>query len=286
MAIKKLVLDPISADSNAASVTATLRQKILNGDFSPGVRLAEIPVAQILGVSRTPVRLAIRTLAEEGLLEPVGARGYAVRAISDRDVRCAIEVRGVLEGLAARHLAERGLTDVERGALREALAEGDAVLAKGRLDPEDIERWSALNARFHGVLVGSHPSRVIADAIARNDHLPFASASSIVIDPRALAGEFRKIQIAQLHHQLVLEALENRESARVEMLMREHAWVGFRYGRWFGLEAQRFGPEAESEPLDARGRHPSAPRTRGHAGRRSRDGQSPEAIWPHGNDPP
>lgn len=63
--------------------------------------------------------------------------------------------------------------------------------------------------------------------------------------PRAnalsLEAEFRKIQIAQLHHQLVIEAIEARESARVEMLMREHAWVGFRYGRWFGLESPRYG---------------------------------------------
>ncbi len=240
--MKNVHLDPITSESNAASVTATLRQRILCGDFRPGERLAEIPVAQALGVSRTPVRLAIRTLAEEGLLEPAGSRGYAVRAISDADVRCAIEVRGVLEGLAARHLAERGLTVVERAALHEAVSDGEAMLAKGRLDADDIERWAGLNARFHGVVVGSHPSRVIADAIARNDHLPFASATSIVIDPHSLAAEFRKIQIAQLQHQLVLEALENRESARVEMLMREHAWVGLRYGRWFGLES----PASES----------------------------------------
>lgn len=237
----KVELDPEKADFNTASVTATLRQKILSGEFPPGSRLIEIPVAQALGVSRTPVRLAIRTLAEEGLLEPSGARGYAVRAISDQDIRSAIEVRGVLEGLAARHLAERGLTEAERAALQQAVADGEAVLAKGRLDPADVDRWTELNARYHRIVVGSHPSRVIADAIARNDHLPFASATSIVIDPTSLQAEFRKIQIAQLQHQLVLEALENRESARVEMLMREHAWVGFRYGRWFGAEPPRIG---------------------------------------------
>lgn len=254
-------LDPIRPDPSAASVTATLRQKILSGDFPPGARLIEIPVAQALGVSRTPVRLAIRTLAEEGLLEPVGARGYAVRAISERDIRSAVEVRGVLEGLAARHLAERGMTDAERRELQQAVSDGERVLAKGRLLPSDIERWAELNARYHRIVVGSHPSRVIADAIARNDHLPFASASSIVIDPRSLAAEFRKIQIAQLQHQLVLEALENRESARVEMLMREHAWVGFRYGRWFGLESPGGGPSTVSASTPSKGR--AAARQRG-----------------------
>ena len=255
-------LDPNKGEPSAASVTATLRQKILSGDFPPGSRLVEIPVAEALGVSRTPVRLAIRTLAEEGLLEPVGARGYAVREISELDIRSAIEVRGVLEGLAARHLAERGLNEAERQALHEAVDDGERVLAKGRLDPDDIERWTELNARYHRIVVGSHPSRVIADAIARNDHLPFASATSIVIDPQSLAAEFRKIQIAQLQHQLVLEALENRESARVEMLMREHAWVGFRYGRWFGLEP----PRAEHSALGA----PAATRKGGRGKPRAR----------------
>lgn len=232
-------MDPLMTDlapADTPTVVAALRRKIIGGEFPPGLRVAEIAVAQALGVSRTPVRLAFRTLEQEGLLEKAGARGYAVRAISEADVRCAIEVRGVLEGLAARHLAERGPTADERAVLQGCLDEGEAVLAKGRLDPEDIGRWSALNERFHRTLVASDASRVIADAIARNNHLPFASADSIVIDPQALDREFRKLQQAQLQHQLVVEALSLGESARVESLMREHAWVGFRYGRHFGIE--------------------------------------------------
>jgi GntR family transcriptional regulator of vanillate catabolism len=92
----------------AASVVATLRQRIVDGRYPPGTRLAEIPVADALGVSRTPVRLAFRTLEQEGLLEKTGKRGLVVRAFTQADVLCAIEVRGALEGLAARRLAERG----------------------------------------------------------------------------------------------------------------------------------------------------------------------------------
>jgi GntR family transcriptional regulator of vanillate catabolism len=62
-------LDPELA---SPSVVATLRQLILEGDYPPGTRLAEIPVADALGVSRTPVRLAFRTLTQEGLLQRVG----------------------------------------------------------------------------------------------------------------------------------------------------------------------------------------------------------------------
>lgn len=223
-------LDPIDAiPSDSGSVVATLRQLIVNGRLSAGERLVEIPVAESLGVSRTPVRLAFRTLEQEGLLAKTGKRGYVVRSFSEADVRSAIEVRGTLEGLAVRHLAERGMSPEVRATLAECVAEGAAILAKGHLVDDDIGRWSRLNKRFHDTLVQSHESRVIADAIARNDHLPFASADSIALDRTALPAEYEKLRIAQLQHQLVFDALDRRETARVEMLMREHAWVGFRY---------------------------------------------------------
>lgn len=227
-------MDPIEPSSpDSSSVVATLRQLIVNGRLPAGERLVEIPVAESLGVSRTPVRLAFRALEQEGLLEKAGKRGYVVRRFSEADVRSAIEVRGTLEGLAARHLAERGMSDAVRATLAGCIAEGAAVLAKGFLVDEDIGRWGRLNKRFHDALVDAQDSRVIADAIARNNHLPFASADSLALDRAALPSEYQKLRIAQLQHQLVFDALAQRESARVEMLMREHAWVGFRYGQLF-----------------------------------------------------
>lgn len=230
-------MDPIEASppqemavGGTAGVVATLRQRIISGQLPAGERLAEIPVAAALGVSRTPVRLAFRALAQEGLLELAGKRGYVVRRFSDADVRTAIEVRGLLEGLAARHLAERGLPPAVRDVLAQCIADGEALLAKGHLVPDDVAGWSALNQRFHGALIHSHASHVIADAIARNNHLPFASADSIALDREALPAEYQKLRVAQLQHRLVFEALVQGESARVEQLMREHAWVGLRYG--------------------------------------------------------
>lgn len=230
-------MDPIEVKTrDSGSVVATLRQLIVNGRLAAGERLAEIPVAQSLGVSRTPVRLAFRALEQEGLLSRTGKRGYVVRRFSEADVRTAIEVRGTLEGLAARHLAERGMAQGTRATLAACIAEGAALLAKGHLVEEDIGRWSRLNKGYHDAIVDAGESRVIADAIARNNHLPFASADSIVLDRAALPAEYEKLRIAQMQHVLVFDALERRESARVEMLMREHAWVGFRYGALFGLE--------------------------------------------------
>ena len=234
-------MDPIESPADPTSVVTTLRQLIVSGRLTAGERVAEIPIAESLGVSRTPVRLAFRSLEQEGLLEKAGKRGYVVRRFSEADVRTAIEVRGMLEGMAARHLAERGLTPAVQAALAQAVADGAAVLAKGHLVDDDIARWSELNRRFHQAIVGAHESHVIGDAIARNNHLPFASADSIALDRGSLPAEFEKLRIAQLQHRLVADAIERRESARVEMLMREHAWVGFKYGQMFGLPPMSLG---------------------------------------------
>jgi GntR family transcriptional regulator of vanillate catabolism len=254
-------MDPIEeVPSDTGTVIARLRQLIVAGHWSAGMRLAEIPVAQSLGLSRTPVRLALRTLEQEGLVEKAGTRGYVVRAVSEADIRSAIEVRGALEGLAARRLAERGLPPAVRQVLADCVAEGRAVLAPGSLSEDAVGRWARLNHRFHRAIVSADDSRVIADAIARNDHLPFASAGSIVIDTAALDAEYRKLSHAQLQHELVLEALTLGESARVEMLMREHAWIGLRYGRIFGAVARA---QDASAPADGAIAGSSAPAARG-----------------------
>ena len=226
----------LPTENHSGSLVAQLRRWLAEGRYPAGARLAEETVAQQLGVSRTPVRLAFRTLAQEGLLESAGKRGFVVRAFSADDVRCAVEVRGVLEGLAARRLCERGLDAAERAVFAECLAQGDALLAKGLLRADDIECWSALNSRFHAALVAGAGSRVVADAIARNDHLPFASADSITFEAERLSGETTKLQIAQLHHRLIVDALLAREGGRAEALVREHALIGVRYAPLFGLQ--------------------------------------------------
>ncbi|MEC9483922.1 MAG: GntR family transcriptional regulator [Halomonas sp.] len=218
------------------SVVASLRRLISEGHYPPGGRIAELHVAEHLGVSRTPVRLAFRTLEQEGLLQRAGKRGYQVREFTEADVMCALEVRGVLEGLAARRLAEQGLSEALRARLVQCIEDGRELLAKGYLDREDVTRWSEVNETFHTTIVESTGSLVIADAIGRNNHLPFASADSIILDTDALDREYRKLYFAQMQHQTVFQALRQGEGARAEMLMREHAYSGMRYGELLDLD--------------------------------------------------
>lgn len=219
---------------HSGSVIASLRKLISDGQYAPGTRLAETSVAEQLGVSRTPVRLAFRTLEQEGLLQKAGKRGFLVREFSDEDVLCAVEVRGVLEGLAARRLVEHGVSEEVRSCLLSCLEGGTELLAKGHITEDDIVRWSALNGRFHAAIVDAARSSAIRDAIARNNHLPFASADSIIINTGALQKDYEKLRLAHLQHQLVFDALECGEAARAEMLMREHAYIGLRYDKLLG----------------------------------------------------
>jgi GntR family transcriptional regulator, vanillate catabolism transcriptional regulator len=204
------------------SVALRIREMILRGDLHPGQRLGEEALAQRLGVSRTPIRQALPALAREGLLAAAGRRGYRVRAFSPQDVLDAIETRGVLEGLAARRIAERGPSPELIRSFRECLSQGDALLARRRFDSAYEQRYSEMNARFHALIVEGAASRIVADALARNDHVPFASAAAVAFS-RDSAQLLPVLSYAHRQHHAIVQALENREGARAEALMREHA---------------------------------------------------------------
>src|ERR1700746_990740 len=107
----------------------TARRTVIGaGELVAAEPRAEIPTAERLGVSRMPVRMAFRALEQEGLVVKAGARGYEVRALSPADIVGAVEVRGVLEGLAARLAAEKGPTETARATLKACLDAGDALM--------------------------------------------------------------------------------------------------------------------------------------------------------------
>lgn len=153
---------PIGAAPPAESplrdvVTAELRQAILSGRYKPGQRLVEDRLAEDFGVSRNPVREALRSLAAEGLVALTARRGATVAAPSPTDAQEMIEVRATLEALNARHAARR--RDPQVIALLSAvLREGAAAAAAGA-----IEALPELNARFHDALAAAGSNRVLGD---------------------------------------------------------------------------------------------------------------------------
>src|SRR6266567_3188178 len=93
--------------SQTGRTLLTLRELLLKGEFKPGERLSELALVERLGVSRTPIRLAFDRLAHEGLVEPAPSGGFVVCEFTIADIWDAIDMRGVLEGTAARLAAER-----------------------------------------------------------------------------------------------------------------------------------------------------------------------------------
>src|SRR5947208_10699699 len=90
----------VDVASQTGRTLLNLREMLLRGDFRPGERLSELPLVARLGVSRTPIRLALDRLANQGLLEVVPSGGFVVRAFTTADIWDAIEMRGTLEGTA------------------------------------------------------------------------------------------------------------------------------------------------------------------------------------------
>ena len=203
-------------------VIISLRRMIAEGRFAPGERIGEIATAEALGVSRMPVRTALRALEAEGLVEKLGARGYAARSMTAAEVEGAIEVRGVLEGLAARRLAARGLSAAEDMRFAACLARGEAIFAKGTLAQGDVDAFHDYNHAFHALLVEASGNPSIAEAIARNDHLPFASSSALALESDP-ASEYAHLHSAHRDHVEVMDAIRCREEERAEATMRAHA---------------------------------------------------------------
>ena len=133
----------------------TLRQAIITGEFAPGERLMEIALANRLGVSRTPVREAIRKLELEGLVVMIPRKGAEVAKITEKDLRDVLEVRSSLEELAAELAAER-MNDEVKEKLEKALKEfeeaiesGDnAAIADSDVDFHDVIFEATGNARL------------------------------------------------------------------------------------------------------------------------------------------
>lgn len=206
------------------TVANELRRRIASGFYTPGERLLELALSAELGASRTPIRLAFEELAKEGLLERLPTRGFRVKSFSADELADAIDVRGALEGMAARLAAERRPTDAQVQSLQECVAQGRAILVDARSNDQHIDaaRWIAMNAAFHSTLLAAAQNAALADAVAHVSKHPLAGAQALShgIAPRL---EFALIERAQLDHEDVVQSVLAGEGVRAEALMREHA---------------------------------------------------------------
>lgn len=204
-------------------IAHTLRARIFAGEHPPGSRLAEIPLAEALGVSRTPIRLALAQLEAEGLVLASPGGGFLVRRFTLPEIEDAIAVRGQLEGMAARLAAEQGLAPAARRALEACLAAGDSALAAPGLDAAALAAYGDMNTGLHAIILDAAGNAALSRALAAVTALPFAAASALV--PHEGSRTARHTLLCQAHHQhhLLVEALTAGQGSRAEGLMREHA---------------------------------------------------------------
>ncbi len=216
------------ADRNSQSTQALLRLRelILNGEFPAGSRMSELPLVERLGVSRTPLRLALANLEHEGLLEQLSGGGYAVREFTKKDIDDAIEVRGVLEGTAVRLAAERGVNRRQLSAMQECIDQLEKVVH--RADYDSFVTYLDLNLRLHGLFLRAARSPVLERTLEGVVSLPFAGPSALVLAQAELPESREILVVAQSHHRALVEAIENREGARADGVAREHARIAKR----------------------------------------------------------
>jgi GntR family transcriptional regulator of vanillate catabolism len=195
---------------------------LLRGDFKPGERISELSLVTRLGASRTPVRLAMDRLAHEGLLEPNSGGGFSARAFTIAEIYDAIDLRGTLEGTAARWAAERLTSPRDLDRLRRCCRQMEALPCHpsdpGQPGVESFIGFTELNTQFHSALMDLAKSTMLRWSLKRYQSIPFAASALII--PEALEMVF---PVALAQHQAIVEAIENREGTRAEMITREHA---------------------------------------------------------------
>jgi DNA-binding GntR family transcriptional regulator len=202
--------DKHSRHMNAAEIAYwTIRDAIRTGFIAPGERLIELDLAASLEMSRTPVRDALRRLATERLIETAGRRGYVVPTTTIEELVDLFEIRGALEGLAARRAALR-MGQAEIDAMQDTLRRMDQAF-----ETDDLTTLSSASTQFHRLLrAGSRDNRLGELIVLVTDAVPGIGAHEMAPD---------RVAIAIAEHHAICDAVANRQPDEAERLTRVHA---------------------------------------------------------------
>ena len=193
-------------------IADALRDEIINGRLEPGERILEVELARRFGVSRQPVREAIRTLEREGLLTSLPNRGTFVTRVSLADAIAIQDIRAQLEGLAAR-LAVEHLSTADFKRLRELVR--DMRTAARRRASHDLV---ALDLEFHNVINTRSEHRLLLEVLASVG----VYTRGFVVHTRSYYARQRDLLFVANSHALLLEALLTREPDQAEQAMHAH----------------------------------------------------------------
>lgn len=214
----------VSLESQTLRALLEMRELMLRGAFKPGERLREVPLAARLNVSRTPLRLVLDRLAQEGLLRARPTGGFVASEFSVEDIRDAIEIRGVLEGAAAHRAAERLKTAEEVASLQACVAALDILIRETPADNmEFFARYIDLNGQFHASVLELAKSAMLSRSMEHVLTLPFASPNAFFLTETETQEGKETILLSQAHHRAIAGAIIDGEASRAELLAREHS---------------------------------------------------------------
>lgn len=189
-----------------------IRQGILDGKYPPGGQLREEYLASEIGVSRTPVRDALRRLLADGLVESERNHGTFVTDLTPEEVLEVFELRAILEGYGARRAAE-SITDEEIAELERLADAMEAVAGKEKLRQE---RWARLNTEFHIALVRASRSRRLERILRQMFQVPLVPLKQYRL--RGLVN----IDRSNRQHREIIEAMRERDAAWVSRTVEAH----------------------------------------------------------------
>jgi DNA-binding GntR family transcriptional regulator len=192
-------------------VYGSLRGGILDGTYPEGARLGEVELAEALGVSRTPVREALRRLGSEGLVETLPNKGARVRTWSEQELDDIFDLRALLEGHAAA-LAAGKVSDQALAAMADLLARMDAAT---EAQAPDYDLIADLNGQFHTAVVAASGNALLPEVAQTFVHVPIVVRTFRRYSPERLRQSMRQ-------HRELLDALTRHDAVWAEAAMRVH----------------------------------------------------------------
>ncbi len=195
--------------SLSAKVFHKLREEILAGKYAADEELKEKNIGEELGVSRTPVREALRQLELEGLVSIIPNRGAFVVGVSLKDVKDIYEIRSLLEGLCAKWAA-RNITDEQLAELEENI-----FLSEFHATKENWEQILELDNRFHELLYQASASRELIHVL--KDYHQYVQRVR-----RITLAEPERVRASTGEHRLIVEALKNHDPETAQKQARNH----------------------------------------------------------------
>ena len=216
-------------ESIDTELATRIRNDIVLGTYGEGERLSEAQLCDTHKVSRTPIRLALRMLEREGLIRRSEGRGYFVNSPTVNDIMQAVQVRGHLESLAARLMAQSPSKDNVLIRLESAIDEIDRLIDLGQLDDQTLRDLQNQNALFHNTILDGCGNDFVSFTCNRISHLPMLEVGSMVFDRTVLStsdGVERslfRLKLGNSQHKVIFEAIQKGDAVRAEGVMREHS---------------------------------------------------------------